>query len=66
MCLRTRRAQYTEGATVPDDEKESEIMTDLIRSAATGDTDPFYYVGAMVLTLAVVIAVLVIGSKRKK
>ena len=41
-------------------------MTDLIRSAATGDTDPFYYVGAMVLTLAVVIAVLVIGSKRKK
>ncbi len=38
----------------------------ILRSAPTGDTDPIYYIAAMGAALAVIVVIMVIGSKRKK
>ena len=42
-------------------------MTQLVCAALpTGDTSPIYYLLAMGLALAAMVAMLIIGSKRKK
>ncbi len=41
-------------------------MTDLVKSALTGDTNPLYYVGVMAAAVIIVAVVLFIGAKRKK
>ena len=40
-------------------------MTEIVRSAFTGDVDPLYLVGAMAIAAVVVAVVFIAGKKRK-